>query len=82
MEFVCCIDGLRALGVRKFNKQSEANKALRTLAGEWGAGKTSKEEMEAKLNAMIASAKEEGLTVDHRKLRTALKRARGRRKKG
>lgn len=79
MEFVCCIDGLRVLGVRKFNKQSEVNKALRTLAGEWSAGKTSKEEMEAKFNAMITAAKEEGLTVEHRKLGTALKR--GRRKK-
>lgn len=69
---------LRALGVRKFNKQSEVNKSLRSFVSEWGAGKISKETMESKINAVIKAAKEEGLMVDHRKLRTALKRARGR----
>lgn len=73
--------GLRALGVRKFNKKSEVNTALRSLAGQWGMDKISKEEMEEKLNIIITAAKKEGIQVDHRKLRTALKRARGKRNK-
>ena len=37
--------------------------------------------MEAKINDVIAAAKENGLQVDHRKLRTAMKRARNKRNK-
>ena len=66
---------LRALGVRKFNKASEVNKTLGRLTGLYGAGKFTKEEMEAQIKVVLDAAKKHGIKVDNKRLRSSLKRA-------